>query len=56
MPDIQELVAAYASLDRIPMDKADQLIALLEKADTKALKLILKNKVKFCWHIARRQP
>ncbi len=51
---INTLTAAYAGLDTIPADKADDLIEILERSSTDALLLIYRQRVKFCWPIAWR--
>lgn len=51
---ITELASQYAEMKTIPLSAADKLIAILESADSVALRLIFKNRVKFCWMIAAR--
>lgn len=51
---IQTVVAAYARLDTIPLDKVPKLIAILERANSEALLLMYRHRVKFCWMIAAR--
>lgn len=54
MTTIETLAKAYAGREAIPADKADELIDVLERASSEALLLVVKNRVKFCWPIARR--
>lgn len=52
---IKELAAAYATLKTVPFHKADEMLAVLDKAPDDALKLIVEHKVKFLWGPARRR-
>ena len=46
---IEQLKAAFAKRDRIPVDAAVELTALLDKAPEDALVILVRERVKFCW-------
>lgn len=52
--NIQTLVKAFAGRDTIPVDKADELIDILERANNNTLALLFQSRVKFCWAISHR--
>ena len=51
---VNDLERAFGSLQAIPANRATQLIELLERAPTAALKVIAARRIKFCWMIAQR--
>ncbi len=51
---IQTIASEFAKFETIPMSMVPKLQALLNSADNKALKLVVKNRIKFCWMIAVR--
>ncbi len=52
---VETLKAEFEKVSRIPADKADALLALLDKAPREALELIVQHRVKFCYLPATRR-
>lgn len=51
---IQHVIAGLSSVQSITVEHANKLIGILEAANNEALTLLYRNRVRFCWAIARR--